>query len=171
MYHNQLKNCFFRFFFLFITCLCNGQIPVKQSVRISHLIDSISLQLENNYIFPDKAQLIAKHLRAQSNKGAYKSFSADAQKLASKIQADIYSIHRDRHMVVGYNPSWQGHRQGYKGPSEEEAMQFKRFLKENNFIFKKVELLRGDIGYFPSIICGTCKGRQTRHSIGFGVFS
>ncbi len=150
MYQNQLKSCFFCFFlFFFTTYICTGQVSKKQLVQINRLIDSININLENNYIFPDKALMIATHLRSQAKKGAYNSFSTDPQKLASQVQADIYSIHRDPHMVVGYNPGWQGHKKGYTGPSEEEARWFAKFVKDNNFMFKKVELLPGNIGYLP----------------------
>ena len=150
MYQNQQKPyvlCFLLFFLT--TYICSSQVPNKQSVRISQLIDTINKNLENNYIFPDKAQMIAKHLRSQAKKGAYNSYSADPQKLASQIQADIYMIHRDPHMVVDFNPGWEGHSQGYTGPSEEEAKWFAKFVKDNNFMFKKVELLSGNIGYMP----------------------
>lgn len=93
--------------------------------------------------------MIAKHLRSQAKKGAYNSFSADLQKLAGQIQSDIYSIHRDPHMFVDYSSDWPGHKQGYTGPSEEEAKWFAKFVKDNNFMFKKVELLPGNIAYFP----------------------
>lgn len=150
MYQNRLKPCLFCFFLVLLTSYSViGQVPDNQSVKISHLIDTINLNLDNNYIFPDKASMIAKHLRLQAKMGAYHSFSADPQKLASQIQADIYRVHRDPHMVVSYNPGWPGHKQGYTGPSEEEARWFAKFVKDNNFMFKKVELLPGNIGYLP----------------------
>ncbi|MEJ7828998.1 MAG: S41 family peptidase [Segetibacter sp.] len=150
MYQNLLKSCFFCFFLIFFTTyMCTGQVYKKQLVQINRLIDSININLENNYIFPDKALMIATHLRSQAKKGAYNSFSTDPHKLASQVQADIYSIHRDPHMVVGYNPGWQGHQKGNTGPSEEEARWFAKYVKDNNFMFKKVELLPGNIGYLP----------------------
>jgi len=129
--------------------LCSAQNISKDLINIHTLVDSINLSLGNNYIFPDKARMIATHLRSQAKKGAYNSFSTDPHKLASQVQADIYSIHRDPHMVVGYNPGWQGHQKGYTGPTEEEARWFAKFVKDNNFMFKKVELLPGNIGYLP----------------------
>ena len=132
-----------------ISYLCSGQDNLKPSIEASQLIDSINLSLKNNYVFPEKANLIAKHLKAQVKMKAYSSFSKDPKKLATQIQTDIYKVHRDPHMVVDYDPAWPGHRQGYTGPSEEETIQFTKFVKDNNFMFKKVELLPGNIGYFP----------------------
>jgi hypothetical protein len=135
--------------FFLSTYLCYGQDILKPSIKVRPLIDSINLKLENNYIFPEKAIMIAKHLRSQAKKGVYDSSSADPSKLSSQIQADIYNIHRDPHMAVNFDPGWPGHKPGYIGPSEEEINQFTKFVKDENFMFKKVELLPGNIGYFP----------------------
>jgi retinol-binding protein 3 len=135
--------------FFSVTTVCSGQATIKSPIRINHLIDTINLNLENNYIFPDKARIITKHLRSQTKKGAYALFSAEPQKLASQLQADIYRIHRDPHMFVEYNPGWPGHTQVEPRPSEEEAKWFAKLVKDNNFMFKRVELLPGNIGYFP----------------------
>ncbi len=129
--------------------LSNGQDNKNVTVNIDQLVDSINLNLNNNYIFQDKALNISKFLKAQANEKAYASFSEDPHKLSIQIQADIYKIHRDPHMTVEYNPGWSGHRQGYTGPSDDEIIQFTEFVKDNNFMFKKVELLPGNIGYFP----------------------
>jgi hypothetical protein len=132
-----------------ISYLCSGQDNLKPAIEARQLIDSINLSLKNNYVFPEKAHLIAKLLKAQVKKKAYASFSKDPKKLANQIQTDIYKAHRDPHMFVEYDPAWPGHRPGYSGPSEEETIQFAKFVRDNNFMFKKVELLPGNIGYFP----------------------
>ena len=132
-----------------ITYLCSGQNTLKPSVKVSQLIDSINLSLDNNYVFPDKAQRISKFLQSQSKKKAYATLTKDPHKLAIEIQADIYKIHRDPHLLVEYNPEFAARSQGKIEPSEEEISQSKKYWKENNYFFKKVELLPGNIGYFP----------------------
>lgn len=127
--------------------LCSGQDNLKPSIQILHLINSINLSLEDNYIIPDKAQLIKKTLLSQLKKEAYNFLTTEPQKLAKKIQADIYNIHRDPHMQLDYNPDWPGHSQVNYKPSEEEIIQSRIFEKEINYLFKKVEVLPGNIGY------------------------
>lgn len=129
--------------------LCSAQNDSKNPINVHTLIDSINISLGNNYVFPDKTQLIQKHLKSTSKKKAYNSLSKDPHKLAAQIQADIFSIHHDPHMRVDYNPEWWGHNQNQTEPSEEETRQFAKFVKDNNFMFKKVELLPGNIGYLP----------------------
>ena len=129
--------------------LCNGQAASTPAVKVDHLIKSINVSLDNHYVFPDKAQEIIKSLQALAKKKAYTSFSKDPHKLAKQIQADIYKIHRDPHMLVEYNPGLTVRLQGKIEPTEEEIRQSKTFWKENNYLFKKVEVLPGNIGYLP----------------------
>lgn len=56
------------FLILFTTNICTSQVPDKELINISQLIDTINQKLADNYIFPDKAQLIAKHLRSQAKR-------------------------------------------------------------------------------------------------------
>lgn len=146
---NQKSFTFSLLLIFSIPSLCSGQNAHKPSIQISKLIDSINLSLDNNYIFPEKAQLISKFLQSQAKKKAYTLFTKDPQKLVKQIQADIYKIHRDPHMVIEYNPEFAAHGAGKVTPSEEEITESRKYWKENNYFFKKVELLPGNIGYFP----------------------
>ncbi|ARS35448.1 S41 family peptidase [Pontibacter actiniarum] len=127
--------------------LCNGQTTSKPAVKVDHLIESISASLDKHYVFPGKAQAIIAFLQTQTKKKAYSSSSKDPQKLAKQIQADIYKIHRDPHLLVEYNPNLSGQIQGKVVPSEEEIRRSKIFEREKNYLFKKVEVLPGNIGY------------------------
>lgn len=135
------------FLLFYASYLCHGQAINKPAVKSDHLIKSINLSLDNHYVFPDKAQAIIKFLQAQERKKAYTSYTNDPLKLAKRIQADIYQIHRDPHLFIEYNPNLSGRIQGKVEPSEEEIRQAKIFGKENNYLFKKVEVLPGNIGY------------------------
>ena len=137
---------------LLIPFFCSGQ-NIEKTIKVNQLVDSINLSLLNNYVFSDKSQEISSYLKAQTKKNAYASFAKDPHNLAAEIQEAIFSIHHDPHMRVDYNPGWWGHNQGQVLPSEEEARQFAKFVKDNNFMFKKVELLPGNIGYLPFDVC------------------
>ena len=134
---------------LLLPCLASGQTSRKAVIQVSHLIDSIDHRLKTHYVFPDKATRIARLLSSQAKKNAYAAFASEPEKLAVQIQGDIYKAHRDPHMVVEYNPDFARRSLRSAEQSEEEALQFAKFVKENNFMFKKVELLPGNIGYFP----------------------
>lgn len=145
---NQLR--MYRTFFLLafvIPHLCVAQNNRKDSINIKSLIDSLSKSLNKNYVFPEKAKNISIYLQAQSKSNVYAAFKNNPDKLAEKIEADINIIHRDPHMHIQYDLGFV--QQDERQPSEEEIRQDKKFWKENNYSFKKLEILPGNIGYFP----------------------
>lgn len=111
------------------------------------LLDSLNKVLNNHYVFPDKARSISIYLQSQLKDKVYTHEFQNPQKLAEQIQTDITKIHRYPHMGIEYNPGF--HVQQYTKPSEEEVNLIKKYWKENNYAFTKVEILPGNIGYFP----------------------
>jgi C-terminal processing protease CtpA/Prc len=148
MYKSQLKSCWLIFLLsLAVPYLCSGQPDVKKSINISMLVDSLNASLGNNYVFPEKANKIAVYLQAQIKKGAYTVYLDNPQKLAEKIQADIRQVHHDPHLEISYDPNFTAHADAQ--PSEEEMEQSRSFWKEQNYSFRKVDILPGNIGYLP----------------------
>ena len=129
--------------------LARGQASQKAVINVSQLVDSIALRLETHYVFPDKAARISTRLRAQAKKNAYASLTKEPEKLAGQLQQDLHNAHRDPHLAVEYNPAFARRGQRSAAQTEADRLQFLHFVKENNFMFKKVELLPGNIGYLP----------------------
>lgn len=145
---NQFK--IYRTFLLLafvITNLCVAQNNKKESIDIKNLINSLDKSLNNNYVFPEKAKSISIYLQAQLKRKVYDVFKNNPDKLAEKIESDINTIHRDPHLHILYDLGFV--QQDERKPSEEEIKRDKIFWKENNYSFKKLEILLGNIGYFP----------------------
>jgi len=126
---------------------CSAQSHQKDSVNIKVLIDSLNKVLNDHYVFPDKARSISIYLESQLKDKVYTPDLQNSQKLAEQIQRDITKIHRDPHMGIKYDPGF--HVQQHAKPSEEEVNLTKKYWKENNYAFTKVEILPGNIGYLP----------------------
>lgn len=126
--------------------LCNAQNNKNEPVNIKKLIDSLDLSLNKNYVFPEKAKKISIFLQAQLKSNVYKAFLNNPEKLAEKIELDINAIHRDPHLHFQYDQGFV--KQEERKKSEEEIKQEKNYWKENNYSFKKLEILQGNIGYF-----------------------
>ena len=120
-----------------------AQQPKHATFNVKKLIDSIEIALNNNYIFPDKAKEITGYLKSQLKKKAYAAL-LDPNILSGQLKTDIYKIHRDPHMHVIYNPDMVKDMKIRKEPAESELM---KIDKENNYTFKKAEVLPGNIGY------------------------
>ncbi len=146
MYKIQFKTCQLFFLLVFgVPSLCNSQGIRKDSIDIKVLLDSLNKVLNNHYVFPDKARTISIYLETQLKDNVYTSELQNPQKLAEHIQNDITKIHQDPHMHLKYDPSFRI--QQYTKPSVEEINQTKKYWKENNYAFTKVEVLPGNIGY------------------------
>lgn len=145
----------FRIFFLLFlglgTPLSFGQSNPKahsKDIAIKVLIDSLTNALDRIYIFPEKSKLMSDHLKGQFKKGAYNKDVTDPKLLAEKISADIQSVHRDGHLRVNYDPAFAERLR--KAPSESGMVDKDGEVskaKSENFSFKKLEILDGNIGY------------------------
>ncbi len=113
------------------------------------IVTSISDILNKNYIFPETAQKMADYLKSQLQNGAYTTIF-DPMKFAEQMSKDLQSISNDRHLRVGYSPGQvEDMREMQKNklsPEEQDRIFFKELAGEN-FGFKKVEQLHGNIGY------------------------
>lgn len=110
------------------------------------LIDQLVKTLNANYVFPDKAKLMEKALRARQASGAYKDISS-ASKLAEVLTADIRAINNDQHLLVVYSeqPIPEGASGGVQSAAERAAELAE--LKSMNFGIDRVERLPFNIGY------------------------
>lgn len=122
-----------------------GQEQVTR-IDATQLVDSISATLKNYYVFPEKAAEIEKYLRKRLNAKAYEAIT-DPNKLVAKLTSDIRQVHVDPHMRIQYDPNFVNLQQGEVRPTEAEIAQFKQYEKGQNYLFKKVEILPGNVGY------------------------
>ena len=140
----------YRLLFLFafkIPSAGNAQIIKPQPVNINELINSITDSLNKHYIFPVKAVSISIYLQSQLKKNAYKDLLDKTEKLAEQIGRDINIVHHDPHMRIKFDPEFVP-QEIYK-PTPKDIERAKKYWKENNYTFKKVEILPGNIGYLP----------------------
>ena len=126
---------------------CSAQGNAEDTINIRQLIDSLQAQLNKHYVFPEKAKDVSIHLYAQLQKKAYTPYLTNLPKLAAQIEKDIKQIHNDPHLEIGYDPNFVP--AVNNKPTEQETKQAKKFWKEQNYSFRKVEILPGNIGYFP----------------------
>jgi hypothetical protein len=119
----------------------------SKPVSVKILIDSLDRALDRIYIFPDKSKMMGSYLKSQMKKGAYKNIS-DPKLLADKIGSDLQTIHHDGHLRIHYDPEFlarEAAQQKNSGsPDFTEAI---KQAKAENFAFRKVEILDGNIGY------------------------
>lgn len=112
------------------------------------VINSINKMLFENYIYPEKVKKIAAYLTANLNKGAYNDITNPAD-FSTRLTNDLFTISSDRHFNVIFDPDWV--KESKKAISKKDSIDllerdFPNAHKEN-FGFKEVKILDGNIGY------------------------
>lgn len=118
-------------------------IDAKMQLEV---IDSVTQALNEIYVFPDVAKKMEKHLRKQYKNKAYKDITSLSQ-FAQKLTEDLQEISHDRHLWVRFAPDellaqFQG-----DTLTDEAKRQELEEKRRNNFCFKEVKLLEGNVGY------------------------
>ena len=125
----------------------NSQELKLESGTKSAIIDWICEKLEEIYVFPDVAKKMEEHLKNKLKNGDYERIS-DPRAFARQLRSDLVEISHDRHFNVVYEPE-PSLRFQRKDPEEEKKRKEQRIRqwKYDNYYFKKVERMDGNVGY------------------------
>jgi hypothetical protein len=109
----------------------------------SEVLDGLLKQLNDHYIFPDKARELEKTIRARQDKKEYDSI-ASARTFAETLTKHLQEVSHDKHLRVlfSHDPLPKP-----REPSAEERQKMRTQMGKRNFGFEKVERLEGNIGY------------------------
>lgn len=102
-------------------------------------IDALARALNEGYVFPETAEKMAAMLERNLGAGAYDD-ATSARALAQRLTVDLRAISQDKHLSVVPTPR----RAAEAGESAPNPM---ANLGADNFGFKKVEILPGNVGY------------------------
>ncbi|HKI03100.1 MAG TPA: S41 family peptidase [Thermoanaerobaculia bacterium] len=109
------------------------------------IIDDIAAALNEIYVFPETAKKMEEHVRSQSKSGAYDRLGTlDA--FTERLTEDLRSVSHDLHLGVGWDPEPPAAETGGPTPEERQA-RFAAQLRRDNYCFRKVERLAGNVGY------------------------
>ncbi len=131
-----------------------AQISKEQK---SEAIDSVIKLMNERYIFPETAKKIEVHLRKQQAKKAYDTITS-AEVFAATLTTDIRSICNDKHVTIRYSaePLTVDRGKNMMQIPEEERKAFSEFLRFENYGVRKIDILKGNIGYIDfKFMCGT----------------
>jgi hypothetical protein len=108
--------------------------PEMTPERRAAIVDKIVEVLEEYYVFADVAAKMTEYITERLNAGAYGE-RREIEEFARQLTVDLRSVSGDRHLAVF--PA--GTRHGIREPME--------VLRRENYGFRKVEILPGNIGY------------------------
>jgi tetratricopeptide (TPR) repeat protein len=140
----QLMLCFVSALFL-INCL-NAQISPQKlgAEERDQVINRINELISANYVFADVGQQCGIYLKKRLDAGVYDDIT-HPRELVKRLNADMRSIHKDRHVRVQFITPDQERLQ-----EQNPLLAFLLKTREkslDNFGFKEIKIFTGNIGY------------------------
>ncbi len=127
-----------------------AEAPAVDRAKKQAIVDEISMLLNKNYIFPETAKKTEEALRARLASGAYDAFDR-APAFAQAVSKDLLELSKDRHIGFSFNPGTAENLRRLDSRSEDEVKKARErealLHRRENFGFRKVERLPGNIGY------------------------
>jgi len=124
--------------------------PILDAARKQAVVDEISTLLNKSYIFAETAKKMEEALRARLKNGDFDKLAA-APVFAQEVSKTLYEVSKDGHIGFAFNPALAEDMRRLAGQSEEEAKKVRekrlQDARRNNFGFRKVERLPGNVGY------------------------
>lgn len=124
--------------------------PTLDSRVKAAVIESIADLIVERYVFPDVAQRIHQHLATKLTNGDYDNLN-NAYEFASVLWTDLQESSNDSHFFIEHNPERARLIIAKKSQSEGEVERANKQMagkdRLTNFGFKKLEILRGNVGY------------------------
>jgi hypothetical protein len=121
------------------------QIPEIGATQRAAIIDSVCKSLREVYVFPDAAAEMEDLLRKKLRQKVYQDLTSPLD-FAMQLTEDLRSVTQDLHLGVRYLPP-EAVQQEEELSDEERQERFIVELRSQNFGFRKVERLSGNIGY------------------------
>lgn len=127
------------------------------------LVEAVIQEVNDSYVFPDKAKLAAARLHAQHKQGAYDG-AAGARQLAEMLTLELQATTGDRHLRVTYSEQPIPPSMPHTEPSAEERAGRLAMMRSANFGVQKIELLPFNIGYLE--LAGFMSARDAAETLG-----
>lgn len=140
-----MKTIFFILSFLTAMAASLAQQPLTAAEK-REAIDSIGRILADNYVFPEKGEALSKLLHQNLSSGRYDAIS-DPIQFADKLTVDVQELTADKHLRIGFDPEFVAQMRQSDRDQEGPPAEFLEDLRRDNYGFKEVKILDGNVGY------------------------
>jgi len=112
------------------------------------VIDSIAKFMKDKYVFPDVGEQMGDLVKKSLKDGVYKDIN-NPQEFASKVTEDLRSVSKDKHIGLRYAPEMIAMiKKTEEDENNKEYEEYEKKMREsNNFAFKEIKILPGNVGY------------------------
>ena len=124
--------------------LCNS-VSAADCRDVSKII---AKQLEDNYVIQNTATKLSQLIRSKPYLSDCSRLES-AEDIAKFMTLELNKIANDKHLSVVYDPQWVSELKAYRSSAQTETFADSRVMETptDNYGFKKVEMLDGNIGY------------------------
>ncbi|MFC3031435.1 S41 family peptidase [Pseudoalteromonas fenneropenaei] len=121
---------------------------VASAAKCSDVSETIANKLENNYVIPSTATKLSQLIRSKTFITGCNNLQS-SEEIAEFMTSELNKIANDRHLSVVYDPQWVNELKTYRSSAQTESFADSRVMETptDNYGFKKVEMLDGNIGY------------------------
>jgi len=142
---------FLNILFLFSSTLytqINSETKQLDADAKTKIIKKISNLLVENYVFMETAKEMSDYITTKFTNNGYDSIP-DPVTFSIVLTQDLQSISKDKHLRIRFYPQYAAKLKEMekKGENPEDEKEFVERMKYENYAFKKVERLEGNIGY------------------------
>lgn len=116
------------------------------SATKTSVVAAIQKALENDYVFPEVGAKMSADLAERLRRGDYGAMN-EGPALAAALTEHLQAVSHDKHLRVRYSKDVLPRREDRREPTPEEIARFRENAARDNFGFRKVEMLAGNIGY------------------------
>lgn len=114
------------------------------------VVDTIGKHLVDFYVYPDVARQMTAIILKNLDDGVYKSI-VDPRDFAVRLTQDLQAVSRDGHLKVWFDPQLVlDNKKAASNQKQESAEVLQKRIKQaqrNNFGFREVKILEGNVGY------------------------
>jgi hypothetical protein len=132
--------------------------PPLDAAERTRVIEGITSNLTNLYIYPDVAAKMNTYIQARAQHGDYNDITSGSV-FADALTKDLRAVSNDRHLHLDYAPFKQPVTPPHEQPTPDDLNRMRRQMADNNCGFEKVEILPRNIGYLkfnmfgPPAVC------------------
>lgn len=110
------------------------------------VLDAVTQNLADHYVFADKGAAMAKHLQQMTARGEFNAITS-ADKLAQTLTDSLQDYSQDRHLSVQYSYDEVPEESADGEPSAEQQQKDAERMQRLNYGFENVGRLQFNIGY------------------------
>jgi len=132
--------------FLFLVINASSQDSKLTKAEISTAVDSLSANLNRIYVFPDKAKEMSNLIQKNLKDGKYDMLT-NPMEFSDRITADLISVSNDKHLRFMFSPERVAMMHEHMKETQPNIDEMKKEMGRENFGFKEVKILDGNIGY------------------------